>query len=289
MAVTQWVHRRWRVLGRAFTFTTTPMLLLAGLLPACEGASDAASRRPDAPPEAIPASVAVGPATVTVGFESGVIRATREVGSLRASRTPTTVDEYRLCVEAGACVPPSASSTGCQELAEGRLDGRTFEVPNGGRHPVTCCSTRQASAYCKWVGGRLPTEAEWLLLARGATPQRFSWGDRTPTCVQHPSGGTKSEDPCGGAGADGSVFDVGRHPEGASPTGAEDVLLAPTELIGPSDAAYFVGCRPPGGGCLVSGFVPGSIDVFFPIASSADSPEEAYSAHAFRCVWENQG
>lgn len=52
---------------------------------------------------------------------------------------------------------------------------RAGELTN---HPVTQISGADAEAYCKWIGGRLPTLEEWEVAARAGSTTRWPWGDR---------------------------------------------------------------------------------------------------------------
>ena len=59
-----------------------------------------------------------------------------------------------------------------------RLYDRVLPLP--ATHPVIHVNWYEAEAWCRWAGRRLPTEAEWELVAAGKAKQRYPWGEEQP-------------------------------------------------------------------------------------------------------------
>jgi len=56
-------------------------------------------------------------------------------------------------------------------------DWRLFATPDKIQHPVAYITWKDAFEYCKWLGKRLPTEAEWEKAARGPDGNVYPWGN----------------------------------------------------------------------------------------------------------------
>jgi formylglycine-generating enzyme required for sulfatase activity len=81
------------------------------------------------------------------------------VRSFEIDRLEVSNAAYGRCVTAGRCFPP-----------------RGAEVTRPER-PVVQVNWREAREYCRFMGGDLPSEAQWELAAHGDSQRSFPWGD----------------------------------------------------------------------------------------------------------------
>jgi formylglycine-generating enzyme required for sulfatase activity len=86
------------------------------------------------------------------------------VSTFRIDRLEVSRADYRRCVARGRCRAVALPS---------RLG--SFRRPDA---PMINVTWHEAAAYCRFVGKRLPTEAEWEKAARGPLGRLWPWGDR---------------------------------------------------------------------------------------------------------------
>jgi len=120
-------------------------------------------------------------------------------------RTEVTNAMYSKCVLNGPCLGPETEETG-------PFTSPQYYDPEFANHPVVGASWYQAVTYCEWIGGRLPTEAEWEKAARGNDAPPYPWGGDQPAC-----------DLANYEGCTGGTEEIGTHIPGQSPNEVLDM------------------------------------------------------------------
>jgi hypothetical protein len=116
-------------------------------------------------------------------------------------KTKVTNSMYAFCISVGACAPPA------QEVG-----GPLYDNPIYANYPIVGVTWDMATNYCNWIGGSLPTEAQWEKTARGPQGAQYPWGNTEASC-----------DLGNFAGCVGALTDVTKYAESASPYGALDM------------------------------------------------------------------
>ncbi len=130
---------------------------------------------------------------VTIGgpAESVSARPSASAGGFQIARTETTVAQFRRFVQATGTVTRAERAGGGQVYEAGwvRKPGWTWSRPFGQRpagddEPAVHVDFHEAQAFCRWAGGQLPTDAQWVAAAyterRPSPPAPFQTGRTYP-------------------------------------------------------------------------------------------------------------
>lgn len=112
----------------------------------------------------------------TTNAESlGIEKIFSKPAGVHFQKTETTVGQFLACARTGVCKPQHFKTKNdfpqCNIGHKEKAD-----------HPANCISWYAADAFCRYIGGRLPSDEEWLAEASDKGQRTFPWGDEAPSC-----------------------------------------------------------------------------------------------------------
>jgi formylglycine-generating enzyme required for sulfatase activity len=152
------------------------------------------------------------PTAVPIDIDAVRVPAGNGVAAFFIGRTEVTNAQYARCVAAGACTVPA--------------DTTNYNNPARADHPVVYVTWAQARSYATWVGGSLPTEAQWLRACQGDDGRTYPWGNQAPDETRANFNWNV-----------GGTMPVGSYPSGASPYGLLDMAGNAWEWV---EDGYFI-------------------------------------------------
>lgn len=133
------------------------------------------------------------------------------VGNFSIARTETTVAQFRRYVEAAGITTRAEREGGGQVFESGwvKKPGWTWRTPFGGgkpaaeAEPAVHITFDEAQAFCRWAGGQLPSDAQWVSAAyteqRAMPPAPLARGRTYPFPTGDQPTGAQCLDDCGPA------------------------------------------------------------------------------------------
>ena len=137
-------------------------------------------------------------------FDAETPQHTVYLSTFQISRYEITNAQYRTFINATGRPPPRGHN--------GEETWKTEDF-NGDKQPVVGVTWFDAQAFAEWIGGSLPTEAQWERAARGTQARIYPWGNAPPKARQHANFARRYN----------KTTPVGQFSEGYSPNGIADL------------------------------------------------------------------
>jgi len=140
-----------------------------------------------------------------------------DLGTFSIARTETTIGQFRRFAKATGNATQAERNGGGEVYEAGwvRKPGWTWAAPFGrggvpdDREPAVHLTFHEAQAFCRWAGGRLPTDAQWVLAAyteqRAQPPAPFVRGRTYPYPTGESPAGAQCLDDCGAAARERAI------------------------------------------------------------------------------------